>query len=365
MSYKNGYEAGEEFVFSGFSTLAEHKSKVEKSGKSSGPVMVWDMLPYTKLLFMRDIGRSEVGGYAVTAKNDPLHVIDFFLVDQDSNAAFCKFSDIGVSDFNMDMAMGLKGYADYTGDNYLAIWVHTHPGDSAHPSGTDFNTFSSPSFTGRAWAVMFILSRGGQVSSRLRCNSSPIPDMPATPVIDLDSWMPARDFLKLGELHGQWTKEYESLVRTEGVVRSHGSDVRGSNSLRNPMKIYSQREGRNITQREWDDVRTDWDSRYADWDKPTNFKLVADNGVEADPISLDAFEIEEELSIGSPALIASMGSSDFHAKFPCETEEEEDDPFSEARQIDKFLRNENLTEHNRLVALQAEIEKLKEPKEIT
>ena len=57
-------------------------------------------------------------------------------------------------------------------EEFARVWLHTHPGNSAQPSGIDEATFARV-FGGADWAVMFILARGGQTYARLRFNVGP------------------------------------------------------------------------------------------------------------------------------------------------------------------------------------------------
>ena len=49
----------------------------------------------------------------------------------------------------------------------LRVWIHTHPGNSATPSGTDWETFGNK-FNDPDWAVMAILAKGGDFQAYLR-----------------------------------------------------------------------------------------------------------------------------------------------------------------------------------------------------
>ena len=61
-------------------------------------------------------------------------------------------------------------------EQFARIWVHTHPGKSPEPSGTDEATFARV-FGRSEWAFMFILARGGQAYARLRYNVGPGADV--------------------------------------------------------------------------------------------------------------------------------------------------------------------------------------------
>src|SRR5437870_2317239 len=62
--------------------------------------------------------------------------------------------------------------AGLTPDRFARVWLHTHPGSSVTPSGTDEDTFAR--VFGRCdWAVMFILGRTGRTSARLAFSGGP------------------------------------------------------------------------------------------------------------------------------------------------------------------------------------------------
>jgi hypothetical protein len=91
-------------------------------------------------------------------------------------------------------------------EEFGRIWVHTHPGNSAEPSGTDELTFAR--VFGRAdWAVMLIVARGGQIYARLRYNVGPGADILLPFEIDYGRPFPGCDLKS-------WLVEYEQSVRT-------------------------------------------------------------------------------------------------------------------------------------------------------
>lgn len=124
--------------------------------------MKLDQIVLDKLCFLRDKGPTEVGGFAISHKNDPLHVKDIRLIPQKTTSVTVKFDDIGVADFTEDMfENGLHP------QQFLRIWWHTHPGNSAIPSFVDEGTFEDV-FGKCNWSVMFILARGGETYARLQ-----------------------------------------------------------------------------------------------------------------------------------------------------------------------------------------------------
>ena len=122
---------------------------------------------WAKLLFFRDYQETEIGGFGVTAPDDPLLVEEFVTVKQDVTVASVAFDDEAVADFfDSQVDLGRKP------EQFGRIWLHTHPGNSPSPSGTDEATFHRV-FGKCQWAVMFILARGGKSFARLRFNVGP------------------------------------------------------------------------------------------------------------------------------------------------------------------------------------------------
>jgi hypothetical protein len=78
---------------------------------------------------------------------------------------------------------------------FARIWVHTHPGDSARPSGTDERTFERV-FGTCDWAVMFILARGGETSARLRLQCGVAASLPLRTEIDYARPFAGSDFAR-------------------------------------------------------------------------------------------------------------------------------------------------------------------------
>jgi len=96
-----------------------------------------------------------------------LLVEDICLVSQWCSPVTVRFDDGAVADyFDRQVDGGLAP------ERFARIWIHTHPGDSARPSGTDEETFER-CFGSSDWAVMFILARGGQTYARLRFSAGP------------------------------------------------------------------------------------------------------------------------------------------------------------------------------------------------
>jgi hypothetical protein len=122
---------------------------------------------WAKLLFLRDYGDTEVGGFGIAASDDLLFVEDLQLVKQDCSWAHVAFDDDSVADF-FDSQVD----AGHRPQQFARIWVHSHPGDCPNPSLTDEETFARV-FGRSDWAVMFILAQEGRSYARLRFNVGP------------------------------------------------------------------------------------------------------------------------------------------------------------------------------------------------
>ena len=161
---------------------------------------------WAKLLYMRDAGPTEVGGFGVTETADRSLVTDVHLINQYCSSVTVAFDDAAVADFfDQQVDEGLRP------DQFARIWVHTHPGNSPHPSGTDEETFARV-FGNCDWAIMFILARGGAAYARLRFNAGPGGEICLPVDVDYLQPFPGADQLA-------WQAEYEKCVQAE-----HGCD---------------------------------------------------------------------------------------------------------------------------------------------
>jgi proteasome lid subunit RPN8/RPN11 len=131
------------------------------------PVLRFAPTAWAKLLYFRDRGESEIGGFGITLADDLLRIEEFCTVRHQTSIATIVFDDLAVADFFE--AQVDRGRAPA---QFARIWLHTHPGTSPLPSGTDEETFER--VFGRCdWAVMFIIARGGRCYARLRFNTGP------------------------------------------------------------------------------------------------------------------------------------------------------------------------------------------------
>lgn len=154
---------------------------------------------WAKLLYLRDRGETEVGGFALAPADDLLFVEDVQLVRQQCTVTTVAFDDEAVADFfDRQVDRGLRP------EQFGRIWLHTHPGDCPEPSLTDERTFERV-FGKVQWAVMFILARGGQSYARLKFSVGPGGAMTIPTCVDYSRPFGASDV-------AGWEQEYQANV---------------------------------------------------------------------------------------------------------------------------------------------------------
>ena len=170
------------------------------NGAASRTCLRFTPTAWAKLLYLRDCGPSEVGGFAITAENDLLLVEEIQLVRQHCSPVYVSFEDEAVADFfDRQVDRGLKP------EQFARIWVHTHPGSCALPSHTDEETFQRV-FGRSDWAVMFILAQEGQTFARLQFFVGPGGEVQLPVSVDYSHPFPASDW-------SAWQEEYDANVR--------------------------------------------------------------------------------------------------------------------------------------------------------
>ena len=159
---------------------------------------------WAKLLFLRDYGETEVGGFGVTDSDDLLFVREFDLVEQLCTEVTVSFTDEAVADF-FDRQVDLGRQPE----QFARIWVHTHPGDDPHPSITDEETFERV-FGDCDWAVMAIVARRGEAYARLHWRQAEL-TVPLEMTVDYSRPFEGTDF-------AAWETEYQECVHEEANI---------------------------------------------------------------------------------------------------------------------------------------------------
>jgi proteasome lid subunit RPN8/RPN11 len=171
------------------------------------PSLRFSTYAWAKLVYLRDAGGTEIGGFGITARDRPLLVQDVRLVRQQCDWASVSFDDEAVADFfDEQVDLGRRP------EEFARVWVHTHPGDSPLPSLTDEETFGRV-FGACDWAVMFILAQRGQSYARLQFGVGPTGSAELPVEVAFEEPFAASD-------HATWQAEYEACVRAAQPMAS-------------------------------------------------------------------------------------------------------------------------------------------------
>jgi hypothetical protein len=165
---------------------------------------------WAKLLFFRDRGDTEIGGFGITAKNDLLLVEDFVTVRQKVSSVTVSFEDEAVADF-------FEGQVDAgrKPEQFGRIWLHSHPSESPQPSTVDEGTFDRV-FGRCQWAVMFVIGRGEKTHARLRFNVGPGGQAVIPTEVDYSHPFGPTD-------HEAWEAEYRANIKPDTWLSSFGA----------------------------------------------------------------------------------------------------------------------------------------------
>ena len=112
--------------------VPKKKKTKRRKRRPSTPALRFSPFAWAKLLFLRDCGDTEVGGFGISAEDDLLLIEDVRLIGQHTTLVSVEFDDEAVADyFDEQVDAGLPP------ERFFRLWLHTHPGDSAEPSATD------------------------------------------------------------------------------------------------------------------------------------------------------------------------------------------------------------------------------------
>jgi len=193
--------------------VRKEKEEVVVEERNRDRVMI-SPYAWSKLLWFRFRGNTEVSGFGITSVDDPLYVTDFITVPQECTGVTTKMDDEGVADYFEDMFdKGLQPC------EYGRIWIHTHPGMGVAPSGQDEDCFKAV-FGKCEWAVMIILGGSGKeykTSCRLRFNVGPGAAVMLPVEVDWAGEFPRAD-------HDEWEQEYLKNMQ-EVTILSVGTEL--------------------------------------------------------------------------------------------------------------------------------------------
>lgn len=165
-----------------------------------GPTLRLTPPAWAKLLWLRDRGETEIGGFGLTSAHDLLRLEDLALVPQQTSLASVAFDDLAVAEFfEAQVDQGRRP------GQFARIWIHTHPGDCPRPSVTDEATFARV-FGHCDWAVMLIVARGGAVYARLEWHVGVTGAIDLPVAVDYGAPFAGSDV-------AAWQAEYDRCVR--------------------------------------------------------------------------------------------------------------------------------------------------------
>ena len=176
-------------------------NKLFENPRPEQPVLCFSPTAWAKLLFFRDRAETEIAGFGITQADDLLYIEEFATVKQEVTTASFVFDDAAVADFFDQQVDASRKPAQFA-----RILIHTHPGDSPTPSGTDEENFQRV-FGGCEWAVMFILAQAGKTYARLRFNVGPGGEVLIPVQVDF-----SQPFSGSG--HQAWEAEYQANIQT-------------------------------------------------------------------------------------------------------------------------------------------------------
>jgi hypothetical protein len=182
-----------------------------------------------KLKYMCHKQDCEVAGFGITPDPDnPSYITDFVTVKQEVSGATFEFDDDGLAAYQEKFA--LPPY-NLNPEQFMRIWIHTHPGEGVTPSGTDETCFREK-FGDMDWAVMMIMGRTGRFYSRLRYNIGPKSDVELPTFVDYEA-LPR--FLEehadsMNETVQSWIDEFKENVHRYRYSGSSSSNYSGGYS---------------------------------------------------------------------------------------------------------------------------------------
>ncbi len=80
-------------------SLLSDLPRARTSRRHDRPQLRFSPYAWAKLLFLRDRGPTEIGGFGITAANDPLYVLDFQTIPQAATSATIALDDSAVADY--------------------------------------------------------------------------------------------------------------------------------------------------------------------------------------------------------------------------------------------------------------------------
>ena len=157
-------------------------------------------LAYRKYMWGLKKSNNEIGFYGISSVDDPLYIEDLSIPKQEVSGATFEFDDEGVAAHLYEWRKKGKTTAEC-----CRIMLHTHPGDSCTPSGTDESEFVRV-YGEYPWSLMIIMGQSGKMYARYR-QKEPVVFSAVIPVV-VEFEVPGVG----DELVEGWDKQYNDRV---------------------------------------------------------------------------------------------------------------------------------------------------------
>jgi len=79
--------------------IEKKRQQMSRWSRSRPPSLRFSPTAWAKLVFLRDCGDTEVGGFGISDRDDPLFVEEFRLVRQHCTAVSVAFDDEAIADY--------------------------------------------------------------------------------------------------------------------------------------------------------------------------------------------------------------------------------------------------------------------------
>lgn len=193
------------------------KTYYSSSKPAEVQTLTFHPLAWMKLVAFRDSCNTEIAGWGISSDSDPLYIEDFITIKQECTSATFEFDGEAIAAY---MEKYTAPPYNWQPHKFMRILIHTHPGNSATPSGTDWSNFNEQ-FSNPDWAIMFILARGGETTAFMQCNVGPGGKLKMQRNLDVEidygcwyTWLEA-NASKMEEIFKGWKEERDANVQTK------------------------------------------------------------------------------------------------------------------------------------------------------
>lgn len=186
-----------------------------------GVVLRFTPQAWEKVVYLRDNVDTEISMIGISSEDDPLVVEDIRVVKQMASSVETDIDDEAICE-HLQWCVE-SGIGPHRG---MRIFLHTHPGNSASPSQKDEEKiWKAAFFKHHPWYIMFIVSRGGEVYTRMRRRD---PEFPIVQDLEIQS---AVDYSLKPE---EWREPLDTACETLVLPFPKPAPAKGGGGLQAP-----------------------------------------------------------------------------------------------------------------------------------